>query len=271
MCGSFALCGRQSMRGGFAMFGRSPLRSNGPLRCRCAMRGFGPLRGRRSLRRSETLSKLPSHGGTSMTTDEERQQALREVLFAEHVLCKSGDTVLLEVLRGVENVTVWQHYPVGDVFDPESGAQWYYHAHDHPGTDGEHGHFHCFIRPEGREGPVHHLIALGVDAHGRLLRLFTVNQWVVGDEWLEAEGTVALLPRFDMQLGRPSYLVNRWLTALIRLYGEEIATLIRTRDKTIAAHTGSGTLEAARQDRALEVTSGLAVNLADTARILDHP
>ena len=201
-----------------------------------------------------------------MTAEIERQQAAREVLFAEHVLRKSGDTVLLDVLRGVESVSVWQHYPAGDVFDPETGAQWYYHAHDKAGADGEHGHFHCFLRPDGREGPVHHLIAVGVDAHGRLLRLFTVNQWVVGDAWLGAKETIALLPRFDLQLGRPSYLVNRWLTGVLRLYETEIAALIRARDETLAAHAANGaTLEAVREDRALEVTSEIPVDLAKTA------
>lgn len=199
-----------------------------------------------------------------MASEEARRQAAREVLFCERILRKSGDTVLLETLRGVESLSVWRHYPQGDVFDPESGAQWYYHAHAEPGMEGEHGHFHCFLRPEGREGPVHHLIAIGVDAHGRLLRLFTVNQWVVGDSWLGAEETVALLPRFDVQLARPSYLVNRWLTGVLKLYEAEIATLIRRRDETIAAFAS----EDVRQDRALEVTSSLPVDLAATVASL---
>ncbi|MEZ5806022.1 MAG: hypothetical protein R3E51_21805 [Rhizobiaceae bacterium] len=27
-----------------------------------------------------------------------------------------------------------------------------------------------------------------------------MNQWVVGDNWLDAEATIALLPRFDVQI-----------------------------------------------------------------------
>ncbi len=203
-----------------------------------------------------------------MTEDDQRRQAAREVLFCETVLRKTGDTVLLDVLRGAGDMTVWQHYPPGDVFDPESGAQWYYHAHPEPGMAGEHGHFHCFIRPDGREGPVHHLVAVGVDAHGRLLRLFTVNQWVVGDTWLSAEETIGLLPRFDVQLGRPSYLTNRWLTGVLRLYEPEIAGLIRERDKRIETWHPETPAAEVRQDRALEVTSELAVDLGKTTRSL---
>lgn len=194
-------------------------------------------------------------------------RAAQEALFCEQVLAKTGDSVLHETLRGADGIKTWEHYPRGDVFDPESGAQWYYHCHDPSGFTGEHGHFHCFIRPEGKSGPVHHLIAAGVDAHGRLLRLFTVNQWVVGDDWLDAADTIALLSKFDIHLARPSYLVNRWLTALIRLYEAEISQLIFDRDQRILAHNAAD-LISARQDRALEVTSELTTNLQIRAKAL---
>jgi hypothetical protein len=197
--------------------------------------------------------------------DADRVRAAQEALFCEQVLAKGGDNVLHATL-GDALVTAWEHYPPGDVFDPASGAQWYYHCHIPPAED-EHGHFHCFLRPEGKDGPVHHLVAVGVDAHGRLQRLFTVNQWVVGDTWLEAAASIALLPRFDMQMPNPSYLTNRWLTAILRLYEDDIAGLIRTRDATLSAHQPpAGT--APRDDRALEVTSELRVDLLTTARAL---
>lgn len=187
-----------------------------------------------------------------------REQGLHEIAFCEAILAKGGLNVLSDTFRGVSNIDAWEHYPPGDVFDPASNAQWFYHCH--PATEGsaEHGHFHCFLRPEGPDGPIHHLIAIGVDADGRLLRLFTVNQWVVCDDWADADQTIALVERFDMQMPSPSYLVNRWLTAIFVAYGSEIATLIRARDKLLAHHVPpEGT--ATREDRALEVTSELAV------------
>lgn len=185
---------------------------------------------------------------------------MQEALFCERILAKSGDNVLRATLTDASSVEAWSHYPPGDIFDVESGAQWYYHCHI-PAADGiEHGHFHCFLRPEGAQGPIHHLIAIGVDAHGRLHRLFTVNQWVVGDNWLGAEDTIALLPRFDVQMAKPSYLVNRWLTAIIRLYEDEIAALIRQRDETLRGHIPSaGVLP--HEDRSLEVFSSQRVTL----------
>jgi hypothetical protein len=195
-------------------------------------------------------------------SDADRRLALAEAAHCERILAKSADTLLSATLPDLGAVTAWHHYPEPDVFDPDSGAQWYYHCHL-PSFDGvEHGHFHCFVRPDGAEGPVHHLIAVGVDGLGRLHRLFTVNHWVVGDTWLDAEATLALLPRFDVELARPSYLVNRWLTAVVRAYADDIADLVRARDAVLAAHRPPDGV-ATRDDRALEVTSfRLAADLA---------
>lgn len=168
-------------------------------------------------------------------------------------MAKGGQTVLTETLRDAANIVSWQHYPEPDVLDPQTGAQWFYHCHD-TANDDEHGHFHCFVRPDGAEGPIHHLCAVGVDAFGRIRRLFTVNQWVIGDNWLDAEPTVGLLSRFDVQMPRPSYLVNRWLTAIFVAYEPEIAELIRRRDEVLGAHQPPEGI-AVREDKLLEVTS----------------
>lgn len=183
-----------------------------------------------------------------------REHALSEIAFCETVLAKGGLNVLSDTFRGVSDIEAWEHYPPGDVFDPASNAQWFYHCHPADEGSAEHGHFHCFLRPEGPEGPIHHLVAIGVDAHGRLLRLFTVNQWVVGDDWADAEATLALIGHFDMQMPSPSYLVNRWLTAIFVAYESEIAALIRERDRVLAVHVPPENV-AVRQDRGLEVTS----------------
>ncbi len=195
---------------------------------------------------------------------EARRQAAREALYAETILAKSGLSVAGAVLAGVSEVVAWRQYPAGGgVADKDSGAHYYYHAHE-PGESGEHGHFHCFVRPSGADGPFHHLIAVAVDGEGRLTRLFTVNRWVTGETWLPAPELIALLPRFDIQLARPDYLVNRWLTAVIRLYADEIANLLVQRDAALApivARNGDDALE----DPAFDVLSEGRVSLAETA------
>lgn len=205
----------------------------------------------------ETAAATAARAGIGQQRmSEARERALAEIAYCEALLAKSGLNVLSETFRDVGNVAQWDHYPPGDVYDPASGAQWFYHCHPAEEGEAEHGHFHCFVRPAGTDGPIHHLAAVGVDAYGRLQRIFTVNQWVVGDDWLDAESTVALLPRFDVQMPRPSYLVNRWLTGIIAAHEGEIADLIRQRDRTLAAHVPADGSDA-RADRTLEVTSEL--------------
>ncbi|WP_108398669.1 DUF6969 family protein [Devosia submarina] len=192
---------------------------------------------------------------------EARERALAEKAFCEAILAKEGLSILSETFRGVDNIDAWEHYPEGDVFDPVSNGQWFYHCH--PAEEGarEHGHFHCFVRPEGPGGSIHHLAAIGVDAEGRLLRIFTVNQWVVGDDWADADKTIPLLGRFDIQMPRPSYLVNRWLTSVMVAYEDVVAELIRQRDRTLRDHQPPEGV-AATQDRALEVVSEFIVAAA---------
>lgn len=164
--------------------------------------------------------------------------------------------------------------------DPESGAHWYYHSHgryhskgrapaanacinqaatpqtagdaeEHGAMPGEHGHFHCFVCPEGKGGPIHHLVGISVNNLGQLQGFFTVGQHVVDDVEISAEDRIALIERFDVQLARPDYLVNRWLTALVALFQEEIAGLIRE---------GSSQ---AQLDPSLDVTASLETTLAE--------
>jgi hypothetical protein len=190
-----------------------------------------------------------------------RVQAAREALYCERILAKSGGNVALSLIGGATEIVAGQHYPAGDIYDPDSGAQVYYHAHGD--VTGEHGHSHCFLRPDGLGGPIHHLIALGIDGRGRLTRLFTVNRWVTGDDWRPAADLIALLPRFDLHLARPDYLANRWLTAVVALYRDEIADLLEARDAALVARDID-----VLEDRALDVLSARAVNLDATYALL---
>jgi len=219
----------------------------------------------------------------------------QEAAYCERILAKSGLTILTATLPRAAAPTDWTHYPEGDVYDFESDAHWYYHSHASTGlaaasetgegasepdaTAGlvatatatspsmaaptsalgpEHGHFHCFVRPDGKDGPIHHLIAISVDAMGRLVRLFTVGRHVVDDVDLPVEDRIGLLARFDVQLDAPNYLVNRWLTAVVGLYQEEITVLIRE---------GAGR---AARNPALDVTAQLETTLADKRLSLER-
>lgn len=203
--------------------------------------------------------------------------AAAEVKNCRRVLAKTGDTILTELLRGVGAPAEWRHYPPGDVYDGEHHAQYYYHSHAAAERrPGEHGHFHTFLRPLGMPAGVKpallpdagralgendalsHLAGISVDASGEVTRLFTTNRWVTGETWYAADDVTAMLDCFVIDHARPSWPLNRWITAVIRLYRPQIVDLLRRRDAALAE---AGGLDGnPYEDRALETPSEIEID-----------
>ena len=130
-----------------------------------------------------------------------------------------------EVTGNSPTMCAWRHYPDGEAYDPQSHAQYFFHAH--PGDSRpERGHFHTFLRAEGMPSgvaplllpelavadaalapqaaplkrgtrdEVSHLIAIAVDARSEPIRLFTTNRWVTGETWYPAEDVIKMLDHF---------------------------------------------------------------------------
>lgn len=228
--------------------------------------------------------------GASRAGLEALAAAAQEVLEIEVLLAKTGDSVVGELLKGAGTFYEWNHYPDGDVYDPETGSQFFYHAHPADERMGEHGHFHTFLRPAGmpegmRPAPVpdlvmpeddndalSHLVGISMDSHGRAICLFTVNRWVTGEVWYAAEDVAHMLEVFEVTHTQPSWPVNRWLNALMRLYRSEITELVRQRDAAVAAwadkplpideETGEP-VTSVYESRELEITSFLNVSVLE--------
>ncbi len=201
------------------------------------------------------------------------------VLDCQAVLAKSGDNVVNELLRDQGTFFEWEHYPKDDVFDRDTQAQYYYHAHP-PGERNfpEHGHFHTFLRPKGmpagirplrlpgykppkdRNDALSHLVAISMDTAGRPVRLFTTNRWVTGETWYTARDVIAMLDRFAIGHARPSWPANRWISAMLRLFRPQIVALLRQRDAAIAAWKTKHPRRNVYEDRDLEVTSIVAIS-----------
>lgn len=201
------------------------------------------------------------------------------------VLQKSGANIVGELLRGAGKFYEWDHYPKGDVYDSETHSQYYYHAHPSEKRIGqygpEHGHFHTFLRPKGMpdgilpaalpdyvppedpDNALSHLVAVSMDRAGFPIRLFTTNRWVTGEVWYAADDVVGLLDRFDMDLSFPSWPVNIWLSAMVRLFKPQIADLLHERDASLAAWQEERPEGNAYEDRELEITSFVVVSVAD--------
>ncbi|MCH7888171.1 MAG: hypothetical protein IIA00_02715 [Proteobacteria bacterium] len=222
-----------------------------------------------------TLQELPRDELETMVA------AGAEVLECYRVLVKSGDNIVREVLRGQGTFTQWDHYPKGDAYDHETHSQYFYHAHPTELRGGEHGHFHTFLRAKGMpkdaapapyDGKVEwpgggdalsHLIGISMDAKGYPTTLFSTNRWVTGETWYAARDVCAMLDRFVIDHARPSWPTNRWITAMLRLFGPQIRELVAARDDTVAAWREEHPNRDVFEDRELEITSRLDISVDD--------
>jgi len=220
-------------------------------------------------------------------------------------LANAGTSVVSEALERAGAFYEWQHYPEGDVYDPATHAQFYYHAH--PPAErvgGEHGHFHTFLRPRGMpagvrplmlpelaipdapaqpQGPVlppatqpnqgegndklSHLVAISMGSHGLPIRLFTTNRWVTGETWYGAEDVARMLDRFAINASEPSPSLNAWITAMFALFRPQMRALLAARDAAIMnwRRRHRGKIHVF-EDRRLQVTSTTDVNVEDQVR-----
>jgi hypothetical protein len=195
----------------------------------------------------------------------------------------------------------WRHYPDGEVYDPATHAQYFFHVHPTNGRlPPEHGHFHTFLHAEGmptgvaplvlpeaavaalapppqgaplKRGAreeVSHLVAISVDRCGEPIRLFTTNRWVTGETWYRADDVIAMLDRFTFAASAgPSSLCDRWLVAVVQLFRPQIAALLRQRDATVMAWRRRRRA-AVFEDPRLEITSSLDIDLGAQLAFLDR-
>lgn len=100
-----------------------------------------------------------------------------------------------------------------------------------------------------------------MDDYGAPQALFTVNHWVTGGVWESATTVEAFLDKFIIDHAKPSWIVNRWVNSMLKLYKPEIIKLIRERDLVIAdyrkEHSGQDVFEL----RDLEIPSYLPISI----------
>lgn len=213
---------------------------------------------------------------------EEMLSAGLEVEEWNQMLRKTGSHVVTEVLKGQGVFTTMEHYPLSDTFDGETYSQYYYHAH----RGGEHGHFHLFLRQGGMEiGTIPilydernqkldniqtfaHLVAISMDDQGVPIGLFTVNRWVTGEDWYQAEDLKKMVHRFSVNHAHPSYVVNRWLKAMLILFRPQIEDLIDARDQVLKAYQKGVPLKAVLEDQELDVLSEEKISIETQIKLI---
>lgn len=229
---------------------------------------------------SPRLPPLPPPPDARNLESAERKEMLaaaREISQCYRVLTKAGLNVVGEVLRGGGDFIELEHYPRDDVFDEDTQSQYYYHAH----RPDEHGHFHTFLRagsipnerqpliamksqvpwPEGTDA-ITHLVGISMDDWGYPIGLFAANRWVTDETWYAADTIIDMLPQFLVDHAWPSWPVNRWITAMIRLFRPHVTSLLIHRDQVIEAwkqtHPDADVLE----DRELDITGYMPISVS---------
>ena len=223
-------------------------------------------------------------GSEGVERDALRESAF-ELIELHTLFAKTEENIVGEVLRQSDGFVEWEHYPENDVYDPETGSQYYYHAHppEERGT-GEHGHFHLFMRergmpagaapfpgqelPEGENAVLTHLVAISMNPHGLPIGLFTTNRWVTGDIWYPAQDVVKMIDGFAVDVIRPNLAVNRWLTAMVRLFRPQIVSLIEARDRVLRDRLSRAPAATVFEDRRTEVMSYMAISVEEQVRLL---
>ena len=202
-------------------------------------------------------------------------EAGREVVKWQRVLAKTGNNVVSEVIPKDGTFYQFNHCPPGDIYDRETHAQYYYHSH----RPGEHGHFHTFLREKGipkdchpveqseadyikqRNDTYSHLVAISMNRQGFPIGMFTTNRWVTAENWYAADDVCAMVDRFEIDHAQPSWPVNRWITAMYRLFRPQIVQLLRERDAVVAdwqeKHPDGDVFE----DRDLDLPSRIGISV----------
>lgn len=232
----------------------------------------------------------------------DRMQAAAAIL----VECRSAFAAdaggpLAGAAAGAEEIADWRHYPVGEVYDPLSHAQYFYHRHPaavRPAA--EHGHFHTFLRAEGmpfgavplvlpetavadapslppqaaplklgERDEISHLVAIALDHRGDPIRLFTTNRWVTGETWYRAEDVIGMLDRFHVGAQSGPAGLNRWISAIVALFHPQIATLLRMRDAAVMSWRRRRRTNVFEDER-LEILSSVDVDLDRQFALLDR-
>jgi hypothetical protein len=209
--------------------------------------GWQSLRSGQSLRSKEVTDHL---------------SAAEEILSVQLRYAQSGSSMIHALMNGSKSMLELEHFPRHDIVDERNNTRMYYHAHAlHRKAAHEHGHFHLFSHGHAKAGHVH-LVGISLDAVGQPIRLFTTNQWVTGETWMDASAMEEVLVNFEVKTGGRLSPVARWATAMVRLYLPEIVQLIRERDLMISRKSESVKMDVLFKDKRLDVVTQKRINLS---------
>lgn len=191
---------------------------------------------------------MTSSGNNQVGNSEIRQAAVT-VVDCIVKMAEEQRPLMLRVLPEGD-VHWWAHYPDDDARDSNTRSRWFYHIHAPGDRDpSEHGHFHLFLHrtqlndeevplavPEAGEDAaafVIHIAGLSINHQGVPTGWFATNRWVTDEFMYPAATVIAYLPHYNVDATAEDATVNRFLTAMVTLYREELAEMLQARDQRL--------------------------------------
>ena len=178
-------------------------------------------------------------------------EALQESLAAE------GRTPVDVALNG-NPFTDGEMYPwQGGILDQRTSCQYFYHSHQE--YKSEHGHFHTFYYSKRK---LAHLVAIGMSRKGRINKLYTFNRWSPGDTYFPAQTLKSFLPRFGIRNVKDlDPRLHAFINNSMVLFQPEVERLFDERDETFRRYRERNNGQSPYEDRSLEITSSVVVDV----------
>jgi len=174
------------------------------------------------------------------------------LIVVETITAMAGEgRPLMQRVLPDEDVHFWEHYPEKDARDRDTKSRWYYHVHAPGQRDAdEHGHFHLFLHrsqlpegllpqvmpPQGEDAKAHvtHIAGLSINHQGIPRAWFMTNRFVTNEFLYPADVMIKHLPNYMVDNTAEDSLVNRFVTAMVALYRDELAELLHQRDAALS-------------------------------------
>lgn len=156
--------------------------------------------------------------------------AIQVVIEIIQNLRSEGSSIVLKTLNGRKYIiNPDEHYPYEDsIEDPDTSCQCFFHAH----RDNEYGHFHTFIN--NSKGELVHLIMISMDKDGIPFELSTLNTWITGETYVNADELKKLVLKFKINHDLfPDKRIAEFIESLFIGYNEVITELFEERDQFI--------------------------------------
>lgn len=172
-------------------------------------------------------------------------------------LKREGSSLVAKVMNGRKyEFDPYTHYPYnGGIKDNTTGYQLFFHIH----REDEYGHFHTFAKD--KDGELVHLVLISMNKNGELIGLATVNRWVTGDKYVNADRLKRLAENFSID---PSLYIDsrvlEFVNYVFKAYGTEINELFDERDKWIHNYVNKYFREPF-EDRDYEILSSKKISL----------